>query len=74
MSIGNLFNIIKEITKRGISVVTMVSDMVPLNVGLRKKLLITEGSPYFSNPSDTSKKIYVFHDVPYLIKLLRNFF
>ncbi|QQP55381.1 Uncharacterized protein FKW44_008537, partial [Caligus rogercresseyi] len=72
MSVDVLFKIINEIERRGITVVAVVSDMAPSNVGLRNSLGVTKDSPYFWNPYDTSKKIYMFHDVPHLIKLLRN--
>lgn len=55
-------------------VVAIISDLGGGNQGLLTKMEISERKPYFLNPCDKSKKIYVFSDTPHLIKLLRNHF
>ena len=57
----------------GFKVAAIVSDMGPTNIGLWKTLKISPSSSGFNNPV-TNKKIYVFADVPHLIKLARNHF
>ncbi|QQP58572.1 Uncharacterized protein FKW44_003938, partial [Caligus rogercresseyi] len=47
MSVDVHFKIINEIERRGITVVAVVSDMPPSNVGLRNSLGVTKDSPYF---------------------------
>lgn len=57
----------------GFHVVAMVSDLGGANRGLHSHLNISEAKPYFENPR-TKEKIFVFADVPHLLKLIRNNF
>lgn len=50
----------------------MVSDLGGGNRGLSKELNITTENPWFYN--HLQEKIFVFADVPHLIKLIRNHF
>lgn len=68
-----LIKIIACIHEVGFEVVALVSDMGSTNIGLWKSLNITPSSPSFINPV-TLKNIYVFADVPHLLKLIRNHF
>lgn len=57
----------------GFQVVATISDLGGGNRGLHKELDITYSKPYFINPRN-KEKIYVFADVPHLLKLIRNHF
>lgn len=78
-----LFEIIEALHKRGYIVVAVANDMGSTNMGLWKDLDVgVETSTtdkrqikiknFFVNPADKALKIFVFADVPHLIKLLRN--
>lgn len=66
-----MLTIISVIESVGFHVVATVSDLGPSNQGL-KKLGITPSQPYFQNPVYPTENVYVFVDVPHLIKLIRN--
>lgn len=51
----------------------MVSDLGTSNQGAHKELKISYEQPWFKNPAN-EHKIYVFADVPHLVKLIRNHF
>lgn len=51
----------------------MVCDLGGANRGLHNELNISEAKPYFENHTN-KEKIFVFADVPHLIKLIRNNF
>lgn len=68
MSQDVLFNVISQIESAGFHVVAMVSDLGPTNRGLLTELGITPQTPYFINPIHSTEKVYVFADVPHLIK------
>lgn len=57
----------------GFPVVAMVSDLGGGNRGLHTELEISKSKPHFLNPCN-GEKIYVFADVPHLLKLIRNHF
>lgn len=66
-------NIILELYTTGFTVVAIVSDMGPGNMKFLSSLNVSfDKSCYFSHPADDSLNVYVFVDVPHLIKLLRN--
>lgn len=69
-----LFEIIKSIESCGFHVAATVCDLGGSNQGLLRELNITVQTPFFINPSNDSKKIYMFADVPHLMKLIRNHF
>lgn len=73
MTKNKLFNIIRFAEKAGFPVVAMVSDLGGGNRGLHTELKISISQTWFINP-DNDQKIYVFADVPHLMKLLRNHF
>lgn len=73
MTKETLFDIIKYVENAGFPVVAIVSDLGGGNRGLHKKLGITITKTYFLSPIN-NRKVYVFADVPHLIKLLRNHF
>lgn len=80
--------IIESLYKIGCTVIAMTSDMCPTNIGLWKELDIgistvkkinevkvdkcTKIQCPFPHPSNYNLKVFVFADVPHLIKLLRN--
>jgi hypothetical protein len=58
--------------KEGFHIVAVVSDMGSTNQTLFRKMNVTETEPFFGNPADPSRRIFVLHDVPHLVKLARN--
>jgi len=69
-----LMKVISELESIGYEVAACVCDMAGGNRGLLSHVGATESAPYFSNPVDTSRKVWCFADVPHLLKLLRNHF
>lgn len=69
-----LTTIIAKLYEIGYTVVAITSDLGSTNQRLLNELDIDskEGKTYFLHPCDEKIKIYVFIDVPHLIKLLRN--
>lgn len=68
-----LNNIIEALHEHGFNVIAIVSDMGSSNVGLWRNLDISITNTSFKHPI-TSKNVYVFADVPHIIKLARNHF
>jgi len=73
MTKEKLFDIIQFAEKAGFPIVSIVSDLGGGNRGLHKELGISLEQTWFINPVN-NEKIYVFADVPHLIKLIRNHF
>lgn len=69
-----LKDIIVRVEESGFKVVAIVSDMGGGNRAVWKRLGITPEKTAFVNPYDNSRNIFVFADVPHLIKLARNHF
>ena len=67
-----LNEIIIKLEEIGINIIGMVSDMGSTNKALRTSLNITNSNTSFKNPYDNSRNVYVFADVPHLLKLVRN--
>lgn len=74
MTISILNQIIKALKKVNYNVVAIVSDMATSNQKLWDDLMIGINKTWFRNPTDSTKKIYVFADAPHLLKLIRNHF
>ncbi|KAL1493908.1 hypothetical protein ABEB36_009589 [Hypothenemus hampei] len=68
-----LFEIIEYVQRSGFDVVGVVSDLGGGNRSLHNELEVNENKTWFINPSN-KEKIFVFADVPHLIKLIRNNF
>jgi hypothetical protein len=76
MDACTLNNIISKLHDAGYIVVAVANDMGPdnqklwleLGIGMHRKKC------YFPNPACDSLKVFVFADVPHLLKLLRNYF
>lgn len=68
-----LFDVISQLHACGFEVAAVVSDMGPTNIRLWKSLGITPTKTSFSHPI-SGKQIYMFADVPHLMKLVRNHF
>lgn len=66
-----LFQIIKELHNVGFNVISIVSDMGSTNMRLWKSLNIYINNTSFEHPIQKNQ-IYVFADVPHLLKLARN--
>jgi hypothetical protein len=66
--------IITNLHISGYIVVAIVSDMGSTNINLWNQFGININANSFKHPRDESKKIFVFSDVPHLLKLLRNHF
>lgn len=56
----------------GFTVVAIVRDLGPCNQRIHTELNLTSGNPYFGHPSTPHLKIFVFADIPYMLKLVRN--
>ena len=67
-----LFNVITESEKAGFIVVAMVHDLGPTNMQLWKTLNISTEKTYFMNPAAPDRKIFIFAEIPHLLKLIRN--
>lgn len=68
-----LEDIISELFKANFIVVAICSDMGTENIGLWSKLNVGHNKNCsFHHPCDSSLKIFVYADVPHLIKLVRN--
>lgn len=68
-----LFEILINLHEAKYNVIAMVSDMGSTNIGLWRALNISTDNVAFCHPV-TTKNIYVFADVPHLLKLARNHF
>ena len=68
-----LMQIIKFVEEAGFHVIAIISDLGGGNRGLHSELGISYNQPYFNNPCN-NERIYVFADVPHLLKLIRNHF
>lgn len=66
-----LCQIINQLYNVGFNVIAIVSDMGPSNIGLWKTLNISMNNTSFKH-NITNHNIYVFADVPHLLKLARN--
>jgi len=66
-----LNNIISKLYNCGYNVAEVTSDMGPTNISLWNSLKIAHTNSSFLHPN-TGKNIYVFADVPHLLKLIRN--
>ncbi|XP_050497997.1 transposable element P transposase isoform X1 [Diabrotica virgifera virgifera] len=73
MTFSILSEVITFVEKAGFQVVAMVCDLGGGNRALHNELEITESKPYFKNPHN-GENVYVFADVPHLLKLIRNHF
>lgn len=71
---GLLFSLIRKLEEINFNVVAVVSDMGGGNRKLWKLLNISNEKPFFKNPFDATKKVFVFPDAPHLVKLMRNHF
>ena len=67
---GLLFEIVEHAENIGILVYGVNFDLG--NRGLLTSLGVTEDDPFFTNPADDSRRIYVFPDAPHELKLCRN--
>lgn len=74
MSKTLLFEIIESIEISGFKVIAITSDLGGENRSVWKQLRISPTNTSFQNPFDGSRQIYVFADVPHLLKLARNHF
>lgn len=67
-----LIEAVNHLYNAGYEVVAVTSDMG--NKGVWKELNITPENHFFEHPVVKDNKIFVFADVPHLLKLLRNWF
>jgi hypothetical protein len=72
MSKTVLFEILSQADDYGLQIVAMVSDMGPKNVQLWNSLGVSFEKPWFEHPIKKDKQIFVFADIPHVIKLMRN--
>jgi len=68
-----LSDIICNLHDIGFNVISIVNDMGPTNQRLWKNMNVSHHTPNFNLPK-TGNRIYVFADVPHLLKLCRNNF
>ena len=69
-----LSHIIQQLYRCGYTVLAIVSDMGATNIALWNSLDISVESTSFQHCSDDQKRIFVFADIPNLLKLLLNHF
>ena len=69
---AELFEIIQRLEDLKYHVMSVTSDLGPDNRALAKELGITPEHSWFDNPAQPDKKVYVFFDVPHILKLIRN--
>lgn len=74
MKKDTLFDIINSVESAGFNVVSITSDMGGENRALWKELIISPTNTSFTNPYDVSRNVFVFADVPHMLKLARNHF
>ena len=70
-------NIISELYEAGYLVVAIVTDLGPTNTKVFKNMNIgikNNQKSFFIHPSDINLKVFVFKDIPHLLKLIRNHF
>jgi len=67
-----LKDLIEAIESTGIEVWAMTCDGGSSNLALLKKLGINTDHTSFPNPADRNRQIFIFYDVPHLLKLIRN--
>ena len=70
MSKDLLISVINSCEERGIKIRGCVCDMG--NHLLSKQLGFLDLNHKFDNPFDNTRSVYIFPDVPHLLKLLRN--
>ena len=63
---------IQNLSKAGYHVAAVCCDMGTKNNSVQKKLGVTIENPWFEHPDRPNSRVYWFHDIPHLIKLLRN--
>ncbi len=68
-----LMDIVKRLQECGLQVVSLVADQGPNNLGLARDLGVTTEKSHFSHPV-SGEEIFFFHDIPHLLKSLRNNF
>lgn len=69
-----LFKVICSLEEVGYKIISVTCDLGGENRAMWVKLGITENQNSFCNPFDPSRQIFVFGDVPHLLKLARNHF
>ena len=74
MSKSILLKIIYALEEIGFPVVSVTCDLGSDNRALLKDLQISTDKTFFINPFDCGRKIFVFADIPHLLKLARNHF
>jgi len=67
-----LTDILLAVESTGIEIWAMACDMESSNQALLNRLGINLTNTSFPNPADPTRRIFVFPDVPHLLKLLRN--
>jgi hypothetical protein len=72
MTTSILSQIINTVESIGLRVITVTCDFGAENQALLKWLGISEACTSFKNPSDLTREIFVFADVPHMLKLIRN--
>ena len=65
-------DIILKAESAGIEIWAMTCDGGTSNQALHKSLGVNTDNTSFPNPADPTRKIYIFLDVPHLLKLIRN--
>lgn len=76
MNVSTLFEIISKLHDTGYTVIAITSDMGSRNMKLWSELEIGMHPKkyYFQNPACNDLQIFVFADMPHLLKLIRNHF
>ncbi|KAH8354301.1 hypothetical protein KR084_006260, partial [Drosophila pseudotakahashii] len=74
MTKSTLYQLIERLYMVGYHVVGIVSDMGTGNHKLWRSLRVSPEKSWFEHPADSAMKVFVFADVPHLVKLIRNHF
>jgi len=72
MDAATLNNIILQLHDAGYIMVAITSDLGPGNLKLWAQLEIDPQKSYFQHSACNNLKVFVFADIPHLLKLLRN--
>jgi len=72
MTMDLLSSIIEDVGKTGFPIYAITGDLRAENRALLKSLEISPEKTSFNNPFDPKRRIFVFADIPHMLKLIRH--
>ena len=75
LQVSTVLEVIEKLYNVGYTVIAVTTDLASSNSKTQKELNVgidEKQECYFTHPSDSSLKVFVFADSPHLLKLLRN--